>query len=654
MTFALKSIIVGALAVTALAAPLPSGSHSSRDPCTTLSTLNDGEITYAHVKACYEHIPYNTENNAQILQSLSYFYDQFWAYKGAALTPNLGAPFDYKPVDIFAEFASIAAAKHTSDYAFHEAMRLSINKLQDAHSTYVVNCYKSYIFAQPLTLYAPVVDGVQSIRVLYDDTNNNLEECQVDTINGQDALTYIHEWADVETGTAKDPSVRLNVALGGMIYTQNGQFGPSYGSFARRTNLPESPAINYTLTCQTPQGTRSLQARVSWAVARTTLWKPFRDTASFYQNCLASAVPEETQGDISIQSLDSERREELALMHRQLPHKFEQYLRQVSAAPTEPEERRPPLQNAILVATTAHTAMYQLRSHPNVGVVVVPTMVIEDKEYRSILRGLTALARRNVTNIILDLSNNGGGYVDFAGALISWFFPDATNAELSNPGDFRITTELQRISELLLSHKVSNSLYSPDAFVNPQTLRPFTTNFFLEPVEITRGGLTDTYTHKLMDRVTPLDNIPRFPWSNNPDRIKILTDGQCGSSCTLSASVMIQTYGVESYTVGGYQGKPISVYSFAGGTIQNWQDVYGIFYNKLGLASQVPDFSGPPLNGTYNVATYEVYVGSDPLPLDYTPERFPSKYQIDYSSEIVRHPDTLWTAVGDHAWPAEA
>ncbi|KAG0225656.1 hypothetical protein BGW41_004603, partial [Actinomortierella wolfii] len=64
-------------------------------------------------------------------------------------------------------------------------------------------------------------------------------------------------------------------------------------------------------------------------------------------------------------------------MNRQLPHKFQQYLRQLSAAPLEPEKRRPPLQNTTLVATTTHAVKYQLRSHPNIGDVVVPTTIIE-------------------------------------------------------------------------------------------------------------------------------------------------------------------------------------------------------------------------------------------------------------------------------------
>ncbi|KAF9163047.1 hypothetical protein DFQ26_002990 [Actinomortierella ambigua] len=667
MIFVLKSALVaGALVAAALAAPLPTGTHKSQDPCAILSALDDERITYAHVKACYDHIPYNVENNARIMKSLPFFYEQFWAYKGAALVPNLGAPFDTQPVDIFADFKAIESATFASDHAFHDALRLSINKLQDAHSTYMI------------------INGVQSIRVLYDDTNSNMEECQVNTIDGQDSLTYIQDWAVAEAGYSKDPGVRLNYALGGIIYMAEGEFGPMYGAFGRRTVLPASPIVNYTITCETDQGTNTYQLSAPWLPARTTLWKPFEDSISFYKNCLPTPEPqpagepepqptgdpepqptgdpepqptgdpEPTNHESDEASLERKWEKELTHMHRELPHKFEQYMRQLAAEPAAPEVRRPSMQNAVVVATTAHTAMYQLRSQPDIGVVVVPSMLVEDEEYPSILKGLQALAHRNVTKIILELSNNGGGYVDFSGALTSWFFPNAKNEDLSNPGDFRVTKELQRISQLLTTHNVSGTIFSPMDFVDPTTDQAFTTNFFMSPIQITRGGLQDTFTQKIENKVKLMHNIPSFPWSNNPESIKILTDGQCGSSCTLSASVMIHRYGVDSYATGGYHGKTISAYSFAGGTIQNWQDVYEFYYNKLELGVEVPEFSAPPLNGTYNVATYEVYIGNDPLPLDYSPERFPAKYQISYTSEIIRHPDRLWGVLASHAWPTSA
>ncbi|KAF9978043.1 hypothetical protein BGZ73_003970 [Actinomortierella ambigua] len=657
MIFALKAVVASALVASILAAPLPTGTHQSRDPCTILSALDAADVSYVHVKACYEHIPYHIENNARIMESLPFFYEQFWAYKGAALIPSLGSPFDTRAVDIFAEFNNIAATKFTSDHAFHEAMRLSINKLQDAHSTYFINCYKSYVFTQPIALYAPVVNGVQSIRVLYDDTNSDMEECQVDTINGRDAFEYIHDWAVAETGYSKDPGVRLNFALGGIIYLAGGQFGPMYGAFGQRAVLPSSPVVNYTFTCQRPEGARSYELSAAWRPSRSRLAKPFHDAASFYQNCLSTPEPKPTHDLQSIHSvpdaisLEREMERELALMHRHLPHKFEQHLGRLAAAPAIPESRRPPMNNAIVVATTLHTAMYQLQSQPDVGVVVVPSMLIEAKEYPQILKGLEALARRNVNKIILDLSNNGGGFVDFSSALTSWFFPSAQGEDLSNSGDFRVTNEVQRISNMLVARNITGSIFTPSEFVDPTTDQEFTTNFFMHPVQITRGGLQDTYTPKVEDKVTLLPHLPNFPWSNNPANIKILTDGQCGSSCTLSASVLTHRFGVDSYAAGGYQGKTLSAYSFAGGTIQNWQDVYKIYYDTLGLGVEVPNFSAPPLNGTYNVATYEVYIDNDPLPLDYSPQRFPAKYQINYTSETMRHPDVLWGVLANHAWP---
>ncbi|KAF9915890.1 hypothetical protein BGZ65_000517, partial [Modicella reniformis] len=100
-----------------------------------------------------------------------------------------------------------------------------------------------------LTLYAPVTEGKQSIRVLVDIKERGYNDCEVLTIDGQDALTHLHTFSET-IGYSKDSGVRLNLALGSYIYDRKQtKFVLSAGGFSERIALPDKGSLTYVLKC---------------------------------------------------------------------------------------------------------------------------------------------------------------------------------------------------------------------------------------------------------------------------------------------------------------------------------------------------------------------------------------------------------------------
>ncbi|KAF9923163.1 hypothetical protein BGZ65_009080, partial [Modicella reniformis] len=139
---------VAVLATFTAAAPVPtSNPDSGSDPCTVLGSKTQG-ISYDEVAACYQYIPYDATVAASTLKTVHTLFDEYYVFRDSALTPNLAHPFTSGPVDILDELNKIGQTEYQ-------------NSLNDAHTVYAVNCYAAYIFAQPLTLYAPVIEGQQ-------------------------------------------------------------------------------------------------------------------------------------------------------------------------------------------------------------------------------------------------------------------------------------------------------------------------------------------------------------------------------------------------------------------------------------------------------------------------------------------------------------
>ncbi|KAF9205477.1 hypothetical protein BGZ49_003966 [Haplosporangium sp. Z 27] len=655
----LKTLILSTgLAALVCAAPLPVH-PASHDPCSTLAALNVTAITIDHVSSCYKSIEFNPTIAKDTLDTLYTIYNDFYVFRDSALTPKLPLPFVSPPVDILAGLEEIYKKRYSIDYDFHLDINLLINRLNDAHCTYSPNCYNSYIFQQPIGLYAPVENGVQTFRVLLDGTNQGLEDCQVLEIDATSPAIYLQAWADKYTGYSKDAGVRLNKALPSRMYfPQTQTWDWDTGLFASSSYLPDSSFVTYNLQCgpQGPGNGKPFDVQGKWVVGPIVDMPAFTDKASYLKNVCLVSPPTSTGTHGSSASVMDPRNQaprvesDALTLHRNEMHlkrfteKQELLKKRQEAGQSTPSRDFP---DAIFVDGN-NTAVYQLKSKPNVGILVLPTMEVDPStEVPAVQSYLHKLAKLGVTNVIIDTSKNGGGSVDFAAYIVDLFFPTHSKRKTSHLSRLKVSAAATALTNANLANTSIPTYYNPEMLADPTTDLPLTINPFLTPVQMTINGVTAEYTHKyyLDYDLTPLNQSETYPWSGDASKITILTDGQCGSACGMMSDFFMG-YGVKAVAVGGYYRRELSMFSFPGAAVLKIDDLESAF-SVLGVPL---NFEPLPYQNWVQFGVVEVYRDNDETPLEYNPVRYPAAYRLDYTNATALHHDQLWGAVAQTAW----
>ncbi|KAF9917909.1 hypothetical protein FBU30_000465 [Linnemannia zychae] len=665
VSFSLKGLILSAslatLAVITQAAPIPlppSPPPSSPPPplppshldaCGILASTSIRNITHQKVSDCYMSIPFNREAAQATYDSVLNLFNDFYTFRDSALAPTLAAPFSSAPVDIIEKINTVGRGNYTSDYQFHTDLRLALFSLFDAHASYGARCYMSYTFYQDLDLYAPVVNGKQEIRVFADSKHRKYEDCVVRTIDGQDALTHIHTWADKYVYYAKDPGVRLNQALTTQAYVRDDMtFKLDPGEFSMTRRLPERAYVDYELQCG--NSTSVIPVRDNWVVLPATE-ATFHDAASFVENvCLAR--PSEPTSAKSLVALVGKYHPEVP---RNEKHVRPQIDEAISADPALPGTAAIPpdssLPGATLIGNANGTVVFQLKDHPQTGVLVVPSheLSVDDDELDNIYNNLMALKANGVTNLIIDMQGNGGGYVVFASRLVQMFFPNTDVLDTALPANLRVPASIEALAQKSFNTSWGD-FYRATQFYD-MTDKTFYKNndLFTKPIPSTRYGRTANYSE--MTTYLPHSlNVPpelfTLPWTNQPDRIRILTDGRCGSSCSQSAIYFTKYKKVKSYAIGGSPGQPLSLSSFPGGAVGELADLPPIF----AAANMESPVKPLPYDGTARYTSLEVFFPGSEIALDYDGAVYGADFRLDYTPQNSRNRAVMWNEVAAHAW----
>ncbi|KAF9979333.1 hypothetical protein BGZ73_000027 [Actinomortierella ambigua] len=627
-------------AVTSAQAP---ETQTTPDPCAVLNKATvAGNITYQQVANCYKSIVFNPKDSKATIDTLTQFYSDVFVFRDLALTPNLPSPFSLKPVNSLAELRRIGSKHYRRDYDFHEDLTLFVNSFQDAHVTYAPQCYNSFIFMQPLYLYAPVVNGKQSIRVYKDRTNAGLEDCEVLTINGHSARNAIQAHADKHTGFSKDAGVRFNFALTSHTYWPEAKLWlDTPGMFSLRPRLPETPFIDYVLQCKDRKIRR---VRGEWDILPLADPDTFTDRETFVSNLCAHSKNQQKNNNASSKQNGPSSSKAKATVMTDLMAAL--YLREHGQMPDPSLKDLPDAKQW----AGNNTAAYQLRSMPHVGVLVVPTMEQDTKKEIPVIQGyLQQLAKNGVTHIILDMTGNFGGEESFASLLPAIFFKTTDKAVNSQMNRYRVTPAIQKLAEANLQDGKPFTYWDPRVLTDLQ-FKPFKTTspFAKDLVNITFNGRSATYSQwvYLDYDLSIVDSSITYPWSNDPSKIVILTDGQCGSACGMTSDHFVHKHGVRAVGVGGHLRKALSMFSFPGASVVS-TDEYIDSFESVGLEAPLQRL---PYENAVTVGFRYIVSGNDTQPLEYNPKRYPAALRLDYNPDVARHHDKLWAAVAKTAW----
>ncbi|KAG0013920.1 hypothetical protein BGZ81_000767 [Podila clonocystis] len=611
------------------------------------------------------------------------------------MMPDQPKPFTNPPVDLLAGLDRISQTDYKSDFQFQTDIDLLVNRLNDAHANYIAHCYRHYLYIQPFDLYAPVVDGVQSIRIFKDDLSGNLlADCEVLTIDGAPALDTIQRWVDAHYGISKDAGVRLNKALSSLLFdSSKHSWYLSPGVYTSRATLPESSSLTYELRCPPsrayPEG-QNQTVVADWDIYRLVSWNDFQDTETFLtQNCYRDTDPRQARlQDEAEEMLNEHSRKNVKRMLQERKYSWERehqaavetarhetikpiakkqmiVSEETEAAVVVKEDddkvthllRRQDIDRPIatLLHNGTHTAYYQLVARPSIGVVVIPTHSVQTKtENLALIEGFARLQTAGVRNVILDLTGNGGGYVNFAYDLVDWMFPqnDTAGEEYSTvyQSDLRSSMSVKALARSDLENEEYESYFNPDSYSDPRTGQPHDTNFFLRDKMVRRVPGHQGRAQDLTEKVFMNHNLGGFqmgmPWQDQAQRIVVLTDGSCGSACGMTLNRLKNRHGVKSYAVGGRKGDPLSLFSFAGAS------VYGLdaILNDFKVLKVDPPMQELRYKGIYRVPVMEFFWEGEEVPIEYNTKLYAADYHLDYEPSTARRHELLWEAVADNHW----
>ncbi|KAF8977825.1 hypothetical protein BGZ52_006653, partial [Haplosporangium bisporale] len=192
------------------------------------------------------------------------------------------------------DITGIAAATKMTDRAFHDGLSRILAKARDGHLSYDADCFRTFRWEQGFFMNHVVRDNKVVLKVhsvtpnLAEATGlqQDLLNCDVVSIDDQDAVEYIQGWADAQVSMSKDANVRFNAALA------SPQYRPGFvdffipGKFGERYSLPAESSLSFVFKCP---GQLSIKTYVKWLGFYTLLQsKPFQDTKSYFaNNCMS-------------------------------------------------------------------------------------------------------------------------------------------------------------------------------------------------------------------------------------------------------------------------------------------------------------------------------------------------------------------------------
>lgn len=227
-------------------------------------------------------------------------------------------------------------------------------------------------------------------------------------------------------------------------------------------------------------------------------------------------------------------------------------------------------------------------------------------------------------NLIIDVSENGGGSVCLNYDTLAYLVKAWADLSVMNGSDIVYSLYDLRESELLkLLYQFGDLDYS-DA-INKTDGSYLGTTYYTNPTSRTIGSKTSNYTQVFNWNPCGTSNLYFGTPSQYFDKIIVLTDGRCGSSCAYFVSQLRENNKVRIVSYGGLYGEPLATSSFAGGNVYTWDYVRSVVTTV-------------PANPYSSYVAFNVRENFSPASYPSTPRQF-ERLEADWYLPIW---DSLW------------
>lgn len=635
--FACFGLLSALLTRPSLAAP------TSGDPCEFVA--GKAFVDPADALACLKSFPFNETLRQNILSVVSRVFD-FYTFE--IFYSESPPPFEDSTRDIRGQIQRINSTQYETDYDFNRDLYDFINQMNDGHTLWLPYCYFTYnnLLPAPIVLLDNGVFIVPDSEKLFDKIGSGftsflaekgfdwkrLAGAEVIEIDGLPVLDYIDKIARTVTGTYLDHNVRVNSVVSSYRIVGS-EWSQRFGDHASELFLKQT-SLDMLLI---PNGSTSPEM-VNVPFVAEFVGNDFADGSSYWaNNCAATnttnGVDRSSDGEIS---------ERPPLLTRA---ELAETVIQPNSAVGLPDPYIPTLEPT---KGSAGPIKSYILPGKRTGVMFVGSFagdIIQSQV--DIAAAFDQFSASGVTNLVIDVTDNGGGYVCL-GLFLHQYLAGMTSGIPGFESASRANPLAQKIVETNIARHIPNELTfygsSNWLFMNG-TRMPEDYDYNNPSTEYDINDQNQPTSQRFTDlcprppRGITIPSSPPFDLNN----VVIIGNGNCASTCALFTTLMYELHGTKIATFGGHLDQSMQYKGMAGNQVLEWSDLD----SEIKTAGLKDDPLAPPdllVNGNMRHNWRSAYSWSNEnLPIAYVSEE--PQYRIAYTKETYNRPQKVWTFV---------
>lgn len=613
---------------------------SAADPCVTIAGKTF--VPPADALACVKAFPFNETLRQNVLTNMARVFD-FFTFEDYYL--NSPPPFQESTKNIRATIRRINSTRYQTDYDFNKDLYDFTTQLNDGHTRWFPDCYTSFQNILPAPVITIKENGMQGVYVAFDSVEflsqlgpdytgyfdsigfdwKRLQGAKVVQIEGQDPYAYIDRIARTVSGNYLDHGVRVNSVF--TSYRISGTtFSQRVGDLAGPTGVTQD---SLTFKLIAVNSTKIETVKVPFLA--NYLGAPFTDKNSFWAiNCAANGA---TNG-VDLKNLRTSPARRLA--------KAEIIDKSNSNAINLPPRFIP---NLPPVAGSGGVIKSFVLPDNKTGVMFVGSFGGNFNGFQSdVVSAVNSFKAAGVTQLLIDLTNNGGGFVCLGHFLHQYLagsnigYPGFVSTVRANPLAQKIVA-----ADIALGLDSSLTFYTGDnyAFLNgTQISRSF--NYITPSVPFVVNGRQDPTSQRFHDTCElffsqPVPVTPPFDLS----KVAIVNNGNCASTCAMFSTLMNERHSTKIAVFGGKPSEKMEFKGMAGNQVLEWADLD----TEIKTAGMKSDPLAPPdllVSGNFrhNWRTAWSFFDEN-TPIAYVSEL--PRFRFPYTRDTYNNPQNLWS-----------
>ncbi|KAK7044505.1 peptidase S41 family protein ustP [Favolaschia claudopus] len=562
------------------ASDLQASKPAKPDPCAAIGGKK--WVAPADVRACYSSFKVDAAIKSNILEVVS----KTLAFH-TSVNYQIKAPEPFTQSvheDLFRDIDRISHTQYASDYDFHIDLSRTLKRLNDGHCVWINSCYDSSFINYlpiPLTLLTEK-DGSQSVHIVPEAFQvasaefpdeisvwqnalpgslkgklDSLSGAKVLLINGRPPFDAVNANAQI-TGSYQAFGTRQNSFFSSYARAA-ASFNYIIGNFAQQS-LPLADSVN--LVIQRVNHTLPDIITLPYRSRINPATVPFNSSTTYRaNNCVA--IP----GTNGVDLHDSSLAPSTAAKFQQAP------------VPPTPQKKHllnvfldtAPLSDVVLPPALQPTApalngsfgvgTFYMQKDGKTGVLALGSFSGADYNLMQsgLLKGLQTLKQLGATQLIVDVTNNGGGYICVA----HWLHRIIIGPKSTTVPEAGLDTEArsgplarQIVQQIIDKNLDPNQelLYNPLNWNDADNVQfPANRNWLLPARDVTINGRADSFSPRLGQECQPegFTSTPPDVGLFEPSQVVIVSNGRCASSCSLFSITMSKEEGVKTVVVGG-------------------------------------------------------------------------------------------------------